>query len=140
MASDAPAEAAARAEIRDYLDMLAVALAAAATWWRQQLAHHYPDLPVATLNKFEGVLCFGLATLLMRNAQQGLSWRTWKVSCHPRRTDEVLLAACKEAGLVLDLQRLHYTRMWLESTAEEVQVVVQLARERAPRQIHPAVG
>ena len=135
----AASEAAPHVEVRDYLDMLAVALAAAATWWRQQLESCNRGLPIAQLDKFEGTLCFHLATLLLRNAQHGLSWRSWKVSCR-QGPDEVLSSAQLTAGVNCRWLPLHYTRMWLETTADQVIILVQRPTDTKPVQVWPVAA
>lgn len=133
----APATA---APIQNYLDTLAIALAAAAKWWRTRLGHLWPALSHQQLDTFERYLTLRLAKLLLSNAAAGLSWRKWVVdstSCqsrHPHESAEVLLAAAFEAGIGWELLP-RCTTMWLSSTADQVQVQVRCGHRAQTEQI-----
>jgi hypothetical protein len=139
----APAPA---APIQNYLDTLALALAAAATWWRKRLTefrgHSRPAFSQAQLDRFEGHLTVGLAKLLLTNAQAGISWRKWLVdstTCHnrsPQTAAEVLIAAATEAGIQRNFLPWA-TTMWLSSTADQVQVQVRCGHQAQVEQIWP---
>lgn len=126
--------------IETYFDMVAVTLAQAAKWWRDHVSQHdapgsfVPTLTPAQLDTFERHLCLGMVKLLLSNAlERGLSWREWTVQTDDR-PDKLLKAAATEAGIGLYLLP-SYTRMWLRSTGDQVQVHVRCGRrgdERAP--------
>lgn len=119
----------------DPLDMLALALAAAATWWRTQLSSGTQGLLGEQLAAFERHLCLGLAKLLLRNAQIGLSWRTWRVATEAGQ-NAVLLEAVTQARLGAVWFPPH-TSMWLETTADQVLVRVRCGRGETPLQVWP---
>jgi hypothetical protein len=112
--------------LTSYLDMLAVALDAAATWWRNELADRDargcfgPALTEEQLEVFQRELGLGMTKLLLNNALlRGLSWREWVV-----QPDELLRAAATTATIGAHCFPFH-TRMWLRSTNDQVQVHVR---------------
>jgi hypothetical protein len=126
--------------------MLALALDAAASWWRDELADRdargcfAPALTEEQLEVFQRELGLGMTKLLLRNAlERGLSWREWAIQVH-QQPDEVLKTAAATAHIGLHCFPFH-TRMWLRSTNDEVQVHVRCGfrgDERAPvKQVWP---
>jgi hypothetical protein len=132
--------------LTSYLDMMAVALDAAATWWRAELADRDargcfgPALTEEQLEVFQRELGLCMTKLLLRNAlERGLSWREWAVQT-AKQPDEVLRAAATTANIGAHVFPFH-TRMWLRLTNDQVQVHVRCGfrgDERAPeKQVWP---
>jgi hypothetical protein len=120
------------APIQTYLDMLAVALAAGATWWRDQLRKRHevgkyaPALSDEQLDHFERELCLGMVKLLLRNAlERGLSWREWNVQSY-EAPHGVLRDAASAAGIGLHCFP-PFVRMSMRSTNDEVYVEVKFS-------------
>lgn len=117
-------------KVQDYLDMLSLALAAGARWWREQLTKRYnagkhtEQLSEAQLDEFERQLCLGMMKLLLRNAlERGLSWREWTVQTY-EEAHGALREAAETTGIGVHCFS-SFTCMAMRSTNDEVHIEVR---------------